>query len=193
MYHHNHIQHSGTRPGPRVTNRVPQFNKDYCGYHCGEGCEPYDVEGTESDTSSTLVTENGEDALRLSTPAHAHSEASLLPLSCTVHDEGLEQEGEHLPRNNSMNSRDGSFASPQFSNHYDDSFEGARNFISSGTHSARTFGSQSVGTVSPSAWVLETGGWVDGGDHRLPPEYYFLETPLRLSPDERSEGRLDSS
>jgi len=123
-----------------------------------------------------------------------------VPLSCTVNGAGLEQEDEHQPGDGSMNTRDVSFPSAQSSRHYDDSFEGPRNFMSSGTHSARSFGSRSVGTVSPGAFVMKVGSWADGylpeaddGDRRLPPEYYFVETPLRLSPqDEHCQGRPES-
>lgn len=199
MYHHNHTQIPGLSPVPRVTNRMPQFNKDYCGFHCGEGCEPYDVGRTESDTSATLVTENGTDPAGLLTPAHAHSEASLLSLSCAADSTGVEPDNGHLTRNGSIVPRNGSFPSRQSSRYYDDGAEGPRNFLSSGTHSARSFGSRSIGTVSPSAWLMETGGWASGVsqaiDHqvrRLPPVYYFLETPLRLSPDEHSGSRPES-
>jgi len=190
MYHHSHSQHPGAQPQQRRTNRVPQFNKDYCGYHCGEGCEPYDVGGAESDATSTLVEENGAEAVGLSAPTQDRSEASMLPESYTANDAGVEQEDAHLQRNDPADMRDGSFPSPQVAWDLDDSLSYPQDFMTSGARSVRSFGSGSVGTVSPSVWVAEAGTWVptdgypqdvDYGVDRLPPEYYFVETPLRLS------------
>lgn len=176
MYNLNHTQHLRARTGPRVENRVPQFNKDYCGYDCGEGCKPYDVGSIESDTSSTLVNENGTQAVGRST--HGHSETSF------------------LSGNGSTDTRDGSLSSARLSQYYHESLEGPHNFMSSGTRSVRSYGSRSVGTVSPSV-LIGTGGWVtengllqgiDHGHGRLPLEYYFLERPLRLSPQDGPYG-----
>lgn len=201
MYPHSHPQHPGSQPQQRVTNRVPQFNKDYCGYHCGEGCEPYDVGNAASDTSSTLVTENGSQAVERSTPAYDHSEASFLPASYTANEASIEPDGGHLQRNDSMSTRGGSFSSPHSTQYYDEALESPSNFVPSGTRSARSFGSRSAGAVSPSAfqgigtWVPADGYLpdVNHGNGRFPPEYYFLETPLRLSPhDEHCGGRLES-
>jgi len=201
MYHHTHTQHPASQPQPRLTNRVPQFNKDYCGYHCGEGCEPYDTGDVGSDTSSTVFSENGAQDIVHSSPTHGPSEASLLPLSYTMN-ETIEPETGHLHGNDSANTRDASFSSPELTQYYSDPLDSPRNLIPSSRRSARSPDNRSVGTASPSVWIEGVGAWMPTEDSlrdldrrrvQFPLEYYFLETPLRLSPlDELGGDRAES-
>lgn len=150
-------------------DRPPQYNERNCGYRCGEGCEkPCDEAdgggGSESDSDTAVDSISASDRVRTSPPLQEDVDGSS-PISEQMRDGQLE-------------------LSDSFED-YDELVEISSNENFSGTCSRATSGSRSAGTLSPMSPGPGIGRWA--------PEYYFLVTPLRLSPQyEHCRGHQSS-
>jgi len=117
------------------------------------------------------------------TPLHDDAEGAPSVDVPTAEDAGPDRTEDTHQANRFMVARESSNTSPQLSQYYSGSLRSRDYAVSSGTQSAIVYHSNSVGTVSPRAWLLGVGSWdVHNEADRFPPEYHFLATPLRLSP-----------
>jgi hypothetical protein len=170
--------------GATEANRLPQFNESYCRYRCGWGCcEPRNGGDSVSETTTTFVESEGE---------HRSTTALVLPQrdlggsrvegSSSRDVAGTSDHGDGYEGNRILVAREGSYV-PQLSQYYSGSPESQDDRSTSGSRSVAVPESGSLGTVSPGALVVGAGTWdIDNEADRFPPQYHFIVTPLRLSP-----------
>ncbi|KAF1840046.1 uncharacterized protein K460DRAFT_421702 [Cucurbitaria berberidis CBS 394.84] len=201
MFHHHEPNDPTNQPRPQAVSpdRPPQWKRMNCGYRCGWGCEEpgedeSDGGGSDDETVSTLVDTDDEESPMIELPNEevenheAYQQAGLLlheslddgDTGVVVLVSGSPSECEDC----SIHSH-----SPQDYDGRSESLEVEP--CATGDHSTVASSGGSAGNRSP----------VPGFDYimmgipmtRFPPAYYFLETPLRLSPqDEHCRGHTFS-
>jgi len=181
MYHHREPNESPHERGAETVSpdRPPQLKWMNCGYRCGWGCEvPSDDDsdggGSDRETVSTLVELDAEGS-PLMDPHDGDVEEretydgrfeSVIVIEHGSEDRHLSQLSLHLVEDDSEIA---------------DSLEVES--CTTSDHSRAVSAHGSVGFTSPGPGI---GVWTeDDQAHRacmFPPEYHFLRTPLRLSP-----------
>lgn len=156
-----------SNPSP---DRPPQFNARNCGYDCGYGCSKDEGGGAESDEETAIGEEENVPSY-----AEAHDEDSR-------ESEDLSGSQASMP-NSSTAASDGTGLQLSSSQELDGSMSASIVVepISPGDHSPISPASGSVRSVSPNPGVVY---WISSMRvaSPLPIRYYFLKTPLRLSP-----------
>ena len=151
-------------------NRPPQFNARNCGYDCGYGCSKDEGGGAESEEETAVGEEENvpsyaevQDGDSRESEDLSGSQASM-PNSSTAASDGTGLEW------SSSQDLDGSMSASMLVEP-----------VSPGDHSPGFPASGSVRSVSPNPGIVY---WISstGVASPLPISYYFLQTPLRLSP-----------
>jgi hypothetical protein len=167
---------SPNTPEPQAVspNRKPQYNERNCGYRCGEGCEEPSDEadsGGGSDSDTAVGSISASDRIRMSPVLYEDVDGM-----------GTSRLGSPM----SEQIEDGPLVASEPREDYDEQVEISSNENFSGTYSRATSGSRSAGTLSPMSPGPGMGAWALV-------EYYFLVTPLRLSPQyEHCRGHQSS-
>ncbi|KAI8939963.1 hypothetical protein NX059_003688 [Plenodomus lindquistii] len=163
--------------GPTSPDRPPQLK--LCGFRCGYGCEePADDDGGggESDAGSeaTYVESNNEGEPRLQTHYGGRPNCGRLGEARTdvVVSERTGSEDEHLRELSEDSGEDGSGIASSME-------------VRSSASSDRSRAASAQGTVRMLTPGPGIGDWTNDPlrrVNRFPLAYYFLQTPLRLSP-----------
>jgi hypothetical protein len=152
-------------------DRPPQFNARNCNYDCGYGCQKDSEDeggGAESD-EQTVVGEEEENV-------HPYEDAEVQDESSREF-EDLSGSGEWMPNSGAATPNSTGIQSSSSQDSGDDMFASmVVEPVSSGDHSPVIANSGSARSVSPNSGHVF---WVAAP---LPISYYFLQTPLRLSP-----------
>lgn len=187
FHHHEHDDPvDQSRPQAVSPDRPPQWKWQNCGYRCGWGCEePGEDEGdgggSDNETVSTLVDTDDEESPVVELQNEELQNHEVYQQADLLHQNGLDVEdtGVVVLLSGSPSEYEDVSTRSHSPQDYDDMSESLEvGPCATGDHSTVVSGRGSVGRRSPGPGIE----YILMEIPHFPPAYYFLETPLRLSP-----------
>ncbi|CAO2656835.1 Nn.00g056380.m01.CDS01 [Neocucurbitaria sp. VM-36] len=185
MFHHHEPNDPANQPRPQTISpdRPPQLKWQNCGYRCGLGCEEPgedegDSEGSDNDTLSTLVDTDDGESRGVELQNEELESREVYQQADLLHEDGLDDEdiGVVVLLSGSPSEYEDLSTHSRSPLDYDESLDVGP--CATGDHSTVASGFEGVEYRSPGPGI----DYLMMGIPRFPTAYYFLETPLRLSP-----------